>query len=154
MVCEDTGLSVLDRQLADVYAQALEHADDKITLRASQRGWIKGRNDCWKAKDPKACVRTSYQTRIVDLRIQHGLVTIPRAIEYACNDNSVPFSAAFYTEDPRAAVLTYGNDQTIAIATPTASGTRYVTEGVDFREQAGKATVDFYGNKLDCTAKP
>ena len=158
LVCEDAGLAALDRQLADVYAQALEHADDKVTLRTGQRVWIKGRNDCGKAgvrnDDQVACVRASYQARIVDLRIQNGLVTIPKAIEYDCNDNRVPFSAAFYTEEPRAAVLTLGDDQAIAIESPTASGTRYVAKGVDFREKAGKARVEFHGKQLDCTAKP
>jgi uncharacterized protein len=154
MVCEDAGLAVLDRQLADVYAQGLEHAADKPTLRASQRDWIKTRNDCSKARDSEACVRMAYRARIVELRIQNGLVTIPKAVQYTCNDDSVPFSAAFYTEDPRAAMLTYGNDQAVAISVPAASGTRYVGNGVELREQAGKVTLDFHGNKRDCTAKP
>ena len=154
MVCEDAGLAVLDRQLADVYAQGLEHAGDKATLRAGQRDWRKQRNDCASARDSTACVRLAYQARIVELRIQNGLVTIPRAIQYTCNDDRVPFSAVLYTEDPRAAMLTYGDDQAVAIATPAASGTRYVANGVEFREQAGRVTLDFHGNKLDCTAKP
>ena len=154
MVCEDAGLAVLDRQLADVYALGLEHAADKATLRAGQRDWRKQRNDCASVKDAKGCVRTAYQARIVELRIQNGLVTIPKAIQYTCNDNSVPFSAAFYKEDPRAAMLTYGNEQAVAIAAPSASGTRYIAKDAEFREQSGKVTVDFHGNKLDCTAKP
>ena len=154
MVCEDAGLAVLDRQLADVYAQGLEHAGDKATLRAGQREWRKQRNDCANASDAKACVRLAYQARIVELRIQNGLVSIPKATQYTCNDNNVPFSAAFYSEDPRAAMLTYGNDQAVAIAIPVASGTRYVGNGVEFREQAGKVKVDFHGKALDCTAKP
>jgi hypothetical protein len=47
-----------------------------------------------------------------------------------------------------------GDDQAIAIESPTASGTRYVAKGVDFREKAGKARVEFHGKQLDCTAKP
>jgi len=154
MVCDDAGLAVLDRQLADVYAQGLEHAGDKATLRAGQRDWRKQRNDCASARDSTACVRLAYQARIVELRIQNGLVSIPKATQYTCNDDSVPFSAAFYSEDPRAAMLTYGNDQAVAIATPAASGTRYVGNGVEFREHAGKVNVDFHGNALDCSAKP
>ena len=98
--------------------------------------------------------RASYQARIVDLRIQNGLVTIPKAIEYACNDNRVPFSAAFYSEEPRAAVLTLGDDQADRDRNAAANGTRYVAKGVEFREKAGKVRVEFHGNALDCTAKP
>ena len=154
MVCDDAGLAVLDRQLADVYAQGLEHAGDKATLRAGQRDWRNRFSACASARDSTACVRLAYQARIVELRIQNGLVSIPKATQYTCNDDSVPFSAAFYSEDPRAAMLTYGNDQAVAIATPAASGTRYVGNGVEFREQAGKVKVDFHGNTLDCSAKP
>jgi uncharacterized protein len=154
LLCNDAGLSALDRQLADVYAQALSVSDDKTTLRGTQRGWIKDRDDCWKSNDANACVHAAYETRIVELRIQNGLVTIPKAIEYACNDNAKPFAATFYTEDePRAAVLTYGNDQAIAIAAP-GSEAHYVADGVEFRDNNGEATVDFFGTKLRCRVRP
>ena len=130
MVCKDPALSALDRQLADTFAQALAKASDKASLQASERGWIKGRDDCWKADDKPACVREAYIVRIVDLRIQHGLVVIPSAVEYRCDDNSKPFAATFYNDEPRAAVLTWGNDQAIVPAAVSASGARYAAQGV------------------------
>ena len=130
MVCKDPALAALDRQLADTFAQALAKAGDKATLQASERGWIKGRDECWKADDKPACVREAYIVRIVDLRIQHGLVVIPSAVEYRCDDNSKPFAATFYNDEPRAAVLTWGNDQAIVPAAVSASGARYAAQGV------------------------
>ena len=150
MVCKDPALSALDRQLADTFAQALAKTSDKATLQATERGWIKGRDECWKADDKPACVREAYIVRIVDLRIQHGLVVIPSAVEYRCDDNSKPFAATFYNDEPRAAVLTWGNDQAIVPAAVSASGARYAAQGVDFWEHQGEASVDFYGNKLAC----
>ena len=150
MVCKDPALAALDRQLADTLAQALAKATDKDTLQATQRGWIKGRDDCWKADDKPACVREAYIVRIVDLRIQHNLVVIPSAVEYRCDDNSKPFTATFYNDEPRAALLTWGNDQAIVPAAPSASGARYAADGVEFWEHQGEARVDFFGNKLTC----
>lgn len=150
MVCKDPALAALDRQLDDTFAQALAKTADKATLQATERGWIKGRDECWKADDKPACVRDAYIVRIVDLRIQHGLVAIPTPVEYRCDDNSKPFAATFYNDEPRAAVLTWGNDQAIVPAAVSASGARYAAQGVEFWEHQGEATVDFYGNKLAC----
>ncbi|HSD18289.1 MAG TPA: MliC family protein [Thermomonas sp.] len=151
MVCKDPALAALDRQLADTFAQALAKAADKATLRASERGWIKGRDDCWKADDKAACVRDAYIVRIVDLRIQNGLVVIPSAVEYRCNDNAKPFTATFYNDEPRAVVLTWGDDQAIVPAAASASGARYAARGIEFWEHQGQARVDFFGNALTCT---
>ncbi|HPM55817.1 MAG TPA: MliC family protein [Thermomonas sp.] len=150
MVCQDPALAALDRQLADTFAQALAKASDKATLQATERGWIKGRDECWKADDKPACVREAYIVRIVDLRIQHQLVAIPSAVEYRCDDNSKPFTATFYNDEPRAVVLTWGNDQAIVPAAMSASGARYAADGVEFWEHQGEASVDFFGNKLTC----
>jgi uncharacterized protein len=49
-----------------------------------------------------------------------------RAAEYVCGKNVKPFTAAFYDDtDPKSAVLTYGDDQVVALIQQTGSGTRY-----------------------------
>ncbi|AWV08109.1 MliC family protein [Marilutibacter maris] len=152
LICDDPGLAALDRRLDAAYREALEAAGDgRDTLKATQIGWLKGRGDCWKAEDKVNCVREAYLTRLVDLQINSGAVVVPTPVEYRCDDDGKPFTATFYNDlDPRAAVLTWGNDQAIVFARPAASGTRYGREGLDFREHQGEVRVDFHGNALVC----
>ena len=63
-ICTDPKLAALDRQLADVYAAAIRQGRPTPTRsrsRTAQRGWIKGRNDCWKSTDVPACVENAYR---------------------------------------------------------------------------------------------
>jgi len=70
LICKDADLAALDRSLADLYAVLLKNtpADKQKTLKAEQRGWVKGRNDCWKADDQHACVEGEYEARIKELK--------------------------------------------------------------------------------------
>ena len=71
LICADTALAALDRQLADVYAAARKKAANEKppVLQAEQRGWVKGRDECWKAQQSgqATCIRDAYQQRIVEL---------------------------------------------------------------------------------------
>ena len=53
LVCQDAALAAADRKLAQVFAQAQASAGNvhPPMLRAEQRGWIKGRDECWKSED-------------------------------------------------------------------------------------------------------
>ncbi|TDF84586.1 MliC family protein [Pseudomonas sp. H9] len=152
-VCQSPQLSKLDRELAVLYKRVLGQADSESQkqLKATQRGWIKGRDECWKASDVDACVLEQYQVRNVELQIQSGAVQVPAAVEFDCNDDSKTFTAVFYNQlNPQAAVLTYGDDQTIVIAQPSGSGSKYGAEGVEFWEHQGEAKVKWYGTELTC----
>ena len=48
MICKDNELSALDRKLSVIYSAAAKKATNEHppVLKAEQRGWIKGRNDC------------------------------------------------------------------------------------------------------------
>ena len=148
LVCADPELARLDRPLAERYAQARDRPDAV----AMQRGWVKGRDDCWKADDRTRCVREAYQTRLVELAINGGGAVVPATVEYRCDDNSRPLTAVFYNDiDPPAAVISWGDDQAIAFPQPAASGARYGRQGLDFWEHQGEVKIDFYGNPLTCT---
>jgi uncharacterized protein len=58
LICKDDELSALDLKMAEVYAAAAKKAvnEHPPVLKAEQRGWIKGRNDCWKEADKRKCV--------------------------------------------------------------------------------------------------
>jgi uncharacterized protein len=149
LVCTDAELAALDRQLATRYAEAKD-ADP-----AMQRGWVKGRDECWKADDARLCVLESYRTRLVELAIHAPGLVVPKAVEYRCDDNSKPFTMTFYNDlDPAAAVMTWGNDQAIVFPQPAASGAKYGRGGIEYWEHQGEASVDFFGNKLSCRPVP
>ena len=70
LICKDAGLAELDRSLAELYATVLEHTPDakKGALKTEQRGWVKGRDDCWKSDDMRGCVANEYRARINELK--------------------------------------------------------------------------------------
>ena len=104
LICADSELAKLDRRLAEVYGAAVQSwPQEEIQLqRATQRGWIKGRNECWKAEETKDCVLFAYRSRIAEIQIQSGQLESSEPVLYACeDDDSRPFYAAFYNEtDP------------------------------------------------------
>ena len=73
LICSSDELMDLDNELAAVYKQALPKATKDDMLKAHQRGWIKGRNDCWKAEDEKKCMEDQYKLRIKELKEKYAL---------------------------------------------------------------------------------
>lgn len=73
LICSSDELMDLDRELSAVYKQALTKASKEDMLKAHQRGWIKGRNECWKAEDEKKCMVDQYQLRIKELKEKYHL---------------------------------------------------------------------------------
>ena len=125
--------------------------------RPYQRGWIKGRNACWKAEDMRQCVETEYRYRIAGLQIAYGALVVPKPVNYACGDFDL--AAVFYREtDPPAVVLTpigghEGPDQVVAYQVPAASGARYEGPNGLFWEHHGEAMLTWFGNELRCTSR-
>jgi uncharacterized protein len=154
LICKDAGLAALDRRLADVYAAAGKRWPLEVTARqrAIQRGWISGRDDCWKSDDVRACVEHAYHSRIIELQITSGLLAAPTPVGYMCEggeDQSL-FAAFYHDTDPPSAVITYNDDQVIALAAPGESGARYTGPNMEFWEEQGEATVNWYGISLTC----
>ncbi len=75
IICDSDELMDLDKELASVYKRALPKATKDDKLKMHQRGWIKGRNDCWKADDEKKCMADEYTLRIKELKEKYGLTT-------------------------------------------------------------------------------
>jgi uncharacterized protein len=156
LICGDDQLAALDRELAATYKKALKSWPAEILAeeKAFQRGWIKGRNDCWKAEDQRACVENSYRTRIAEIQIQSGQLVAPVPVGYTCQgEEDTPFTVTFYRETrPPSAVITFANDQVIAFRAPSASGAKYVAPNVEFWEHHGEAKVEWFGKRLGCKA--
>ncbi|WP_395332363.1 MliC family protein [Novosphingobium sp. BL-8H] len=147
LVCSTPELAAMDRELMRLYDLALTgphiSAARKSELQATQRGWIKGRDDCWKADDKPACVRDQYAMRIHELRQGYadaraddakGVSKGPLAL--ACKGQDFLVSVTFVNTDP-GAVWLFWRDQGVGLAhVVSASGALY--EGQNY---AGKASL-------------
>ncbi|MBA4714204.1 MULTISPECIES: lysozyme inhibitor LprI family protein [Citrobacter] len=73
IICLSPSLSAMDLRLNEVYKQALAKSKNDPTLKAVQRGWIKGRNECWKEQDKPACLGREYSERMTELQNKWGV---------------------------------------------------------------------------------
>lgn len=73
LICQSKTLSAQDVKLTETYKLALAKSNNNSTLKAEQRGWIKGRNECWKEDDKNACLQDAYQQRITELQSKYGV---------------------------------------------------------------------------------
>ncbi len=148
-VCTDPQLAALDRHLAGVYAAALSkaHNEHPPVLRATQRGWIKGRDDCWKGDDPTACVRAAYVTRIAELQARYRLVPFVGPVFYACEGNPAhEVVATFFRTEPPTLVAEVGDRVSLMYRQPSGSGARYAGDNESLWEHQGEARVTWgYG---------
>ena len=150
LVCDDPVLATLDNELARLFALASSDksldAARRRELVAMQRGWVKGRDDCWKSDDLRNCVLSDYANRIHELREGHanarsadaaGISEGPTA--WRCEGLDALISATFIRTDMQAGrqpgsgvVNLRWLDQAVALeAKPSASGARYVGSAYD-----------------------
>jgi uncharacterized protein len=144
LICEDEALSAVDRTMASVYAAASRKAVDERprVLRTEQRGWIKGRNDCWKSDAPRACVEGSYQLRIAALQARYHLVEATGPMSYTCEDDSrSELAATFFATDPRTVIVERGDRVSLMFLQPSASGAKYAGGNESFWEHQGEAML-------------
>ncbi|ROT96296.1 MliC family protein [Histidinibacterium lentulum] len=132
LVCEDADLAALDRRLTETFAQALavaegldagaEEAADE--LRAMQRGWIGGRDECWQAEDLRDCVEGAYLRREAELVGMWMLAEPSSTVLYTCEDGSEVAGMFFDTALPSVRI-DYGDSVDVGVLVPAASGARY-----------------------------
>lgn len=159
LLCADEALAALDRKLADVYAQATARAANEQPpfLAAEQRGWIKGRNECWKADDERACVEDSYRRRIAELQARYRLVPARGPFYYACNgDPANEVVVTFFQTDPPTLIAERGDQTSLMYVALSGSGARYEGRNESFWEHQGQAMVTWgYGSpQMTCARKP
>ncbi|MEV3830462.1 MliC family protein [Aeromonas allosaccharophila] len=161
LICKDAGLAALDNELAALYPKAIAalSPEQLKTERAMQRGWIKGRNDCWKGQDLRQCVEDNYLLRITELQISGGQLMVPTPVNYQCG-KSVTLSTYFYNDAklPAAVINMSEGDtqqQVLAYEAPSASGARYEGQNLTFFTKGDEATLERYGQPtLTCTETP
>lgn len=144
LLCTDPELAALDQTMANTYAQALARAQNEHppTLRAEQRGWIKGRDDCWKAQDVRACVVDTYRLRSVELQARYRLVASTGSAVWVCEGNPAnEVVVTYFDTQPPSLVAERGDQTALMLQQPAASGTWYVGRNESLREHQGQALV-------------
>lgn len=144
LVCQNEQLATLDKQLAKVYQQASAKATNEQPpqLKALQRGWIKGRDECWKSTDMQSCVHDSYQQRIAELQARYQLIAGEGPVTYRCEGGTGgEVIATFYPTTPATAMVEYGDSVSLMYRQPAASGSKYQGQNKSLWEHQGEATV-------------
>ena len=159
MVCADAELSNLDRKLAEVFAAASKKATNEHppVLKAEQRGWIKGRNDCWKSENQRGCVQEEYTRRIAELQARYRLVPFNGPVRFVCNGNPAnEIITTFFQTEPPTMIAERGDETSFMILQPSGSGTRYQGRNETFWEHQGAATITWgYGQpEMQCEIEP
>jgi uncharacterized protein len=158
MICKDKGLAALDRKLSEVYAAASKKAvnEHPPVLKAEQRGWVKGRNDCWKSDDKRKCVEDSYRLRIAELQAQYRLLPGDGPVTYACDgDPRNEVIVTFFQTDPPTLIAERGDQVSLMYLQPSGSGSKYQGRNETFWEKGGEAIITWgYGSpEMRCTRK-
>lgn len=133
LICADTDLAALDRVLAGRYSAALdvtrgldagaEAAENG--LRAEQRGWIKGRDECWKADDPRACVEAAYLMREGDLVARWMLQEPVATTAWVCGAPANELVTMFFDTPLPSVRFELGDAVDTGTLVPAGSGSRY-----------------------------
>lgn len=145
LICADPALAALDRQLADVYAAARKKATNEKppVLQAEQRGWVKGRDECWKAKETGqgACIREAYVRRIAELQARYRLVAADGPVFLACDGNPANevVVTTFRTEPPT--LIAERGDQSSLMVRQSGDGERYQGRNETLVQQGAESLV-------------
>jgi uncharacterized protein YecT (DUF1311 family) len=134
LVCADADLARLDQLVAARYAAALAAARGldaggaaaEDELRALQRGWIGGRDECWKADDLRACVEQAYLRREGELVARWMLEAPTATVAWTCGGDPANTLVTFFFETTLPSVrFERGDAVDTGSLTRTASGSRY-----------------------------
>ncbi len=152
MICQDQELIELDLYLDELYQAALNifPEEELASLVAFQRGWISGRNDCWKNEYIRRCVADEYLIRISELEVKTGHLMVPQAANFLCADEHL-LSVYFYSNAVRPlAVLNMNQQQFFTWLTPSASGSRYMGQNITFWQKGNEAMLTTLETEQNC----
>jgi uncharacterized protein len=142
-ICSTPRLAQMDRELARLFHLAMSGAnmssEREPELKAAQRHWIKGRNDCGNSDEElSACIAASYAMRIDDIRTGYfdsrqddaaGISAGPYA--YVCDGLDAAISLVSVATDPAILSLRWQDNWITPVAVPAASGAKYKTQTLD-----------------------
>jgi uncharacterized protein len=166
-ICKNEKLIALDNLMAKIYQESLRASKnlgsgakaDTAKLKATQRGWVSGRNDCWKEQDDKKieqCIEDQYRQRISMLQLQYRLVKVDKVERFVCPENGEIILSYYDTSIIPGVVLEYGDSVQLYLSAPSQdkeSLLMYEGEfGKSFRieKEAGFFTLDQFKPELKC----
>jgi uncharacterized protein len=174
LICSDASLAALDRNLDQVFKAVTAKATGKLAtdVRTEQRGWIKGRNDCWKANGQqtwitatwtvdtvKGCVEAQYRLRTSELQSVWRLVP-PKTVSYACQNNPAnEVIANFFATDPATIRLERGDRTVTMWLVGAASAGKYEGQNVSLVHGGSQVKVSWLNtdtgktDELQCKAR-
>lgn len=166
LICKDAGLAALDRKLNGVFKAATAKARDAMParLRSEQRGWVKGRNDCWKANGVPTyltaswqvstvhdCVEGKYKLRISDLQAQWHLAPARGAVSYMCANNPAnEVVATFFETDPPTARLERGDRVATTWQVGAGSEAKYEGQNIEILIKGDEVGVTWADEQIQC----
>jgi membrane-bound inhibitor of C-type lysozyme len=122
-------------------------------MRAEQSGWIKGRSECSKDSEVRACIEREYRDRVVALQATSRLVAYTGPVFYACTNAKGEKSqvvATFHKTDPPSTLVERGDRTVLGMLVPAASGAKYEGANLVFWEHQGEAQVTWMDAELKC----
>jgi uncharacterized protein len=157
-ICRDQELAALDRKLADVYAAAARKATNEHppVLKAEQRGWVKGRDECRKSDDERACLTESYRRRSAELQAKYRLVSFKGPVFFGCDGNPAnEVVVTFFETDPPTLIAERGDSVSLMYLQRSGSGSRYQGRNETFWEHGGEAMVTwgYEAKEMRCQKK-
>ncbi len=158
LICNDEILAQLDMKLSQIYLAASKKAIDEQPpmLKTEQRGWIKGRNDCWKEQDQYQCIKNSYRYRIAELQARYKLIGANGPFFYICNsDPANEVTVTYFQTEPPTLIAERGDQVSLMYRKPSASGTKYQGRNESLWEHHGNARIiwGFEASEIDCQKK-
>jgi uncharacterized protein len=125
-------------------------------LKAEQRGWVKGRDECWKSGDERRCVEDAYERRIAELQAGYRLVPSTGPVWFSCDgDPANEVVVTFFQTDPPTLIAERGDSVSLMYLQPSGSGSKYQGRNETFWEHGGEALVTWgYGAaEMHCTKR-
>jgi len=159
IICNNDNLSAMDVTLAEVYKEAEKKAQNEHPpfLKAEQRGWIKGRNECWKSDNKEKCIEEEYMQRITELQARYRLVTSKGPVFYACDNNPAKeIVITFFETDPPTLIAEYGDSVSLMYLQPSGSGSKYQgrNESAWIKGKEAMVTWGYEAPEMKCEQKP
>lgn len=174
LICSDSALATLDQKLEAAYKAASAKAKGTLItqLRSEQRGWVKGRNDCWKVNGQqtwitatwtvdtiKGCVDAQYRLRTSELQSVWQLLP-PKTVAYACQNNPAnELVANFYETDPATIRLERGDRTMTMWSVDAATDGKYEGQNISLVQNDGEVRVTHLdaitgkNEELQCSSK-